>query len=87
MREAFHKAGALEAASARPLSDMGLDESMALRRLERRAVVRESSPGCYYFDEEVWQAVRAARLRMALMILAALAVTALVGLYAAAPNR
>ena len=87
VRDAFHKAGALDPAGARPLSDIGLEESMALRRLERREVVRESSPGCYYFDEEVWQTVRAARRRMGLMIAAALVLTALVGLYAASANR
>lgn len=87
VRHAFQKAGALDPASAQPLSDIGLEESMALRRLERHEVVRESSPGCYYLDEEAWQAMRATRLRMALMILAAALLTGLVGLYATVANR
>ncbi len=66
---------------------MGLKESRALKGLQGRKVVRESSPGCFYFDEEVWQAVRAARIKMALMLLAAVGMTALVGFYAASAAR
>ena len=87
VRDAFHKAGALDPASAQPLADIGIEDSMALRRLRRHEVVRESSPGCYHFDEEVWQSLRSTRLRMALMILGAVLLTALVGVYAASASR
>ena len=87
VRTAFHDAGALDPPSARPLAEMGLEESRALRRLQRHEVVRESSPGCFYFDEATWQAVRSTRLRMILMTLGALVLTALVGVYAASANR
>ena len=86
MREAFHRARALDPSGAQPLLDLGLDESMALRRLQRHEIVRESSPGCYYFDEEVWEAVRSTRLRMGLLILAAVIIAALVGVYATSAN-
>ncbi len=87
VRRAFHDAGALDPSASKPLPDMGLEENRAVRRLVDRKVVRESSPGCYYFDEEVWQSVRGARIKMALMLLAAVVMTALVGLYATAAAR
>ncbi len=87
VRRAFHDAGALDPSASKPLPDMGLEESRAIKRLQGRKVVRESSPGCYYFDEEVWQAVRSARIKMALMLLAAIGMTALVGLYAVSAAR
>ena len=87
VRDAFHKAGALDPTNSQPLPDIGVEESMALRRLIRHHAVRESSPGCFYFDEAVWQEVRAARGRMALMFLAAIVLVTLVGVYAVAANR
>jgi hypothetical protein len=87
VRQAFHDASALDPVSARPLSDLGLEESRALSRLERHKIVRESSPGCYYFDEEIWDAVRKNRFRMALMIFAAVVLTLLVVTYTATANR
>lgn len=87
VRDAFHKLAALDPQSAQPLADLGLEESMAFKRLQRHEVVRESSPGCYHFDEEVWQALRSSRLKMTLMIVGAALLTALVGLYAATANR
>lgn len=83
IRDAFHAAGALTPADSCPLQDLGLEETMALRRLQRRDVVRESAPGLFYFDEEVWQVLRATRLRMAILIVVALVLFILVGLYGA----
>ena len=48
---------------------MGLDESQAMKRLIRQSVVREATPGLFYFDEEVFQSVRAQRRRMAFLML------------------
>jgi hypothetical protein len=87
IRLAFHDAGALDPSTARALADLGLEESRGVRRLERREVVRESSPGCYYFDEEAWLALRGTRRRMAMMVLVAIGLTALAGLYAVAGSR
>jgi hypothetical protein len=53
---------------------MGIGETLAVRRLRNRAVIREASPGAYYLDEEVWAAVRRTRIRMATTLLAILAV-------------
>ncbi|MGK2961710.1 MAG: hypothetical protein ACSLFK_06115 [Gemmatimonadaceae bacterium] len=87
LRRVFHEAGALDPSTAQSLADMGLEETRALGRLRRHEVVRESSPGCFYFEEEVWLAVRAARIRMAIMLISAVGLTALVGLYAVAGSR
>ena len=48
-----------------PTLRSGLGESMAVRRLHDRAVIREAAPGVYYLDEEVWTAVRRTRRRVA----------------------
>lgn len=87
VRSAFQEAGAIDPATSRGLDQIGIEETMAFRRLCNRAVVRESSPGCYYFDEESWQALRSMRLKFALTLLAAVALVALVGLYAASASR
>lgn len=69
VRTEFFRAGATAAINSRPLADMGLDESHAMKRLIRRSVVREATPGLFYFDEEVFQSVRAQRRRMAFLML------------------
>jgi len=42
---------------------------MAIRRLHDRAVIRESAPGLWYLDEEVWTAVQRTRRRVAVVML------------------
>lgn len=83
VRDAFHAASALTPADSYSLQDLGLEETMALRSLKRREVVRESAPGLFYFDEEVWQVLRANRIRMGILIIVALVLFFLVGLYGA----
>ena len=87
VRNAFQSAGAIDPGTARPLAEIGVEEGMTLRRLQRHAIVREPSPGCYYFDEETWDAVRATRLRLGLMVVIAVVITLLVGLYASSAAR
>ena len=87
VRDAFHEAGALDPTNAKPLADIGIEESMALHRLERHAVVRESSPGCYYLDEDAFQELRSGRRKMALMFATAVVLTGLVVVYAVAAYR
>ena len=82
IRRAFHAAGALDPGTAQGLEAIGVEDNRALRRLKRHDVVRESSPGCYYLDEETWAAVRSARLKLALMLIGAVALVGLVALYA-----
>ena len=62
----FRAAGAISPATAQSYTAIGLGESMAIRRLHERAVIRESAPGLWYLDEEVWTAVRRTRRRVAL---------------------
>jgi len=70
----FRAAGATSPDRAQSYIAMGIGETLAVRRLRNRAVIREASPGAYYLDEEVWAAVRRTRIRMATTLLAILAV-------------
>ena len=67
--EDFRAAGAISPATAQSYNAIGLGESMALRRLNDRAVIREAAPGLWYLDEEVWTAVRRTRRRVGLVML------------------
>jgi hypothetical protein len=69
VRDDFLRAGATMPINAMSLADVGIGESMAVRRLMKRAIIRESSPGQFYFDEEVWLSVRSMRRRMAMVML------------------
>jgi hypothetical protein len=69
----FRTAAALSATTAQSYTAIGLGESLALKRLRDRAVIREAAPGAYYLDEEVWAAVRRTRRRIAYVIIVALA--------------
>ncbi|HMA21985.1 MAG TPA: hypothetical protein VKO87_14340 [Gemmatimonadaceae bacterium] len=80
-RDDFIRAGATTPATARSLDDIGIHEGGAVRRLRKRAVIRESSPGLFYFDEDVWQAVRGMRRRMAVVMLIVMALIVLMTLY------
>jgi hypothetical protein len=68
----FRRAGATSPTTAKSLAEVGLEESWPVRRLQRRAVIREPQPGIFYLDEEVWAAVRRTRRRVALVFLAVL---------------
>jgi len=65
----FRAAGAVSPASAQSYNAIGLGESSALRRLHDRAVIRETAPGLWYLDEEVWTAVQRTRRRVAVVML------------------
>ncbi len=65
----FRVAGAISPATAQSYTAIGLGESLAVRRLHDRAVIRESAPGMWYLDEEVWTAVRRTRRRVATAML------------------
>ena len=84
VRDAFHDAQALNPASAMSLDAVGIGETGAVKRLKRRAIIREAGPGLFYFDEDVWQAVRSMRRRMALLLLASLIIVFLLFLYGTA---
>lgn len=67
--EDFRAANATAPELAQSYETLGFGESLALRRLHDRAVIREASPGRYYLDEEVWQAVRRTRRRVASVLI------------------
>jgi hypothetical protein len=73
----FRRAGATSPTTAKSLADVGLEESWPVRRLQRRAVIREPQPGIMYLDEEVWAAVRRTRRRVALVFLVVLLILVL----------
>src|SRR5512138_2103287 len=64
----FRRAGATSPTTARSLAEVGISDSWPVRRLQKRAVIREPQPGVMYLDEEVWSAVRRMRHRFALVL-------------------
>ena len=84
VRDAFRSAGAITPANAMSLEAVGIEETMAVRRLKKRAVIREAAPGLFYFDEDVWEAVTAMRRRMALLMLGTVILIGMVLLYGSA---
>jgi hypothetical protein len=70
----FRAAGATSPERAQSYTAIGLGNSLAIRRLKNRAVIREAGPGVYYLDEEVWAAVRRTRMRLVITLMAILAV-------------
>jgi hypothetical protein len=87
VRLAFHQAGALDPASAKGLDEIGVEENRAFARLKSRDVIRESSPGAFYFDEEKWESVRSTRLKLALSMVAAFLMVLLFAVYAMSRAR
>ena len=69
----FRAAGAVSPSTAQPYSDVGIGQSRAIHRLRNRAVIREAAPGTFYLDEEVWDAVRRTRRRVATVFIGILA--------------
>jgi hypothetical protein len=85
-RDDFVRAGATTPATAKSLEEIGIHEGGAVRRLRKRAVIRESSPGLFYFDEDVWNALRGMRRRMGIVMLIVMVLIVLMTLYGTA-NR
>jgi hypothetical protein len=81
---AFRRARAVSPESAQPLYAIGVEESRAVARLRRRAVLREASPGAWYLDEPSWTACERNRHRLAavmLVIVGLLALGAALGVF------
>src|SRR3954468_7068400 len=70
----FRAAGATSPDRAQSYTAIGVGETLAIRRLRNRAVIREAAPGVYYLDEEVWAAVRRTRFRLLGVLVAILGV-------------
>ena len=66
----FQSAGAVNAAGAKPLGALGLEESRHLERLERKGVLRKGAPGTWYLDEAAWAERGLKRRRIAVVLLA-----------------
>jgi hypothetical protein len=81
VRDAFHSAGAINPAAAMSLDAIGIEETRAVRRLEKRSVIREAAPGLFYFDEDVWVATRSQRRRMGLLLAGTVVLVLLLVLY------
>ena len=76
----FRAAGAISPERAQSYTAIGLGDSLAIRRLRNRAVIREAAPGTYYLDEEVWAALRRTRQRLVITMLSIIAVFAIAAL-------
>jgi len=81
VRDAFHSAGAINPAASMSLESIGIEETRAVRRLKARSVIREAGPGLFYFDEDVWEAMRSQRRRMGLLLAGTLVLVLLLVLY------
>lgn len=73
----FRAAGATSPDRAQSYTAIGLGDSLAIKRLRNRAVIRESAPGTFYLDEEVWTAVIRTRRRLVVTLLSVMALLAL----------
>ena len=73
----FRAAGATSPDRAQSYTAMGVGDSLAIKRLRNRAVIREAEPGMYYLDEEVWSAVVRMRRRLVVTLLSILALVLL----------
>jgi hypothetical protein len=72
---AFKDAGAIAPDRALDPRDIRVDrDGLIWRRLRERAIIRESESGLFYFDEEVWNAQRRARLRLVTVLLIIVAI-------------
>ena len=73
----FRAANALSPSTAQSYTAMGFGQTLAVKRLHDRAVIREAAPGLFYLDEEVWAAVRRTRRRLATVIIVVLVIVLL----------
>ena len=73
----FRAAGATSPDRAQSYQAIGLGDTLAIKRLRNRAVIREAAPGVYYLDEEVWSAVVRTRRRLVITLMSVIALVAL----------
>jgi hypothetical protein len=68
--DTFRTAGATSPEKAVSLSDLNIvGQSVALKRLQRDAVLRETASGLFYLDEPSWTALRGIRRRIVIVML------------------
>ena len=68
--EHFREVGAVSPSRAVRLEDLHERYGLGLRRLRKRAVIREAETGRFYLDEEVWHALSRTRRRVSIAVLA-----------------
>ncbi len=66
----FRRAGALSPATAKSVTELGVETRLAWSILEGRAIIREAGEGLYYLDEPAWVAHQQRRRRIAITLLA-----------------
>jgi len=89
--EHFRRAGAIDPANAKTVTELNVDTRFAWSRLEGRAIIRQAGEGRYYLDEPAWEAHQQKRQRIArtmlVFVLALLAVITYVAIRATAAVR
>lgn len=78
--DAFRHANASVPGRAESLEALNVHDGIGLRRLRRDAVIRETTPGRFYLDEDVYAALRGIRRRFLAVVLLLVAFVVLVGL-------
>ena len=73
---AFRRGHALTGPLARPLRDLGLNDSRTLRHMVVSTVIRRAGPHRYFLDEKVWAGRRQLRGRTVLRVMVVLAMVA-----------
>jgi hypothetical protein len=77
---AFRSAGVTARERAATIGDLDVREGLALRTLRRHDILRDAGGGCFYLDEPAWEAHRAKRRRIALVIVGLVVLAAAVAL-------
>jgi hypothetical protein len=65
----FRLAGAVSAATAKSVTELGVDTRLAWNILERRAIIRDAGQGLYYLDELAWLTHQKRRRRRVMAVL------------------
>jgi hypothetical protein len=66
---AMRSAGATSPATAVTMQAIGMHERLAFRKLRQHAVLREATGDRFYLDEPSWEALRAMRRRIAVVMI------------------
>jgi len=76
--DAFRGGRALSSSLARPLRELGLNDSRTLRQMVSATIIRRVGPHRYFLDEQVWAGRRRLRGRTVWRVLLVLVMVALV---------
>ncbi len=79
----FELMRAISPASALSLESLRVEHNTYFRRLETRAVIRQSPSGLYYLDQRSWEAIKAFRRRTLIIVVTIAAAVAAAAAYTA----